>query len=369
MTGFEPQLSELEHPKNTLVLFRCIAGSRAYGTHHPDSDRDIRGIYAVPGKAYLSLEQPVSQVSDQKGDIVYYALRRFLELAADANPNIIELLFMPKDCVLHQSPLFQPILAARDMFITQKAYQSHVGYASAQIKKAKGRNKWVNNPHPVESPKKQDFCWVMPYQTPTGSFPMRSLPLTESGFDLNFCRCASVNHVKGLYRLYAYPKETAGVFRKGKLVCETIPISDENQYFVGLLFFHQEAYDQTVRDHRHYWQWVKERNPKRWSLQEDGLLDYDAKNMMHCFRLVYSGAHILREGRPLVRFEGEKLAFLKAILAGSFSYETLMDRLEKLLAEFESLKQQSTLPENPDPTEVEALLFQVTQRWEATHER
>ena len=79
------------------VIFKCIAGSRAYGTHRPHSDEDIRGVYVLAPSHYLSLKRPMDLVSDEKGDVVFYTLRRFLELASTANPNIIELLFMPDD--------------------------------------------------------------------------------------------------------------------------------------------------------------------------------------------------------------------------------------------------------------------------------
>jgi predicted nucleotidyltransferase len=38
-------------------------------------------------------------VSDDRGNVVYYSIRRVIELLTQANPNILELLFMPDDCV------------------------------------------------------------------------------------------------------------------------------------------------------------------------------------------------------------------------------------------------------------------------------
>ncbi len=123
------------------VVFKCIAGSRAYGTNRPDSDEDIRGVFVLMQSHYLSLKRPIDLVSDEKGDVVFYTLRRFLELASTANPNIIELLFMPDECVLTKTSLMDTLLNQRELFITKGAYESHIGYAQAQIKKARGRNK------------------------------------------------------------------------------------------------------------------------------------------------------------------------------------------------------------------------------------
>jgi predicted nucleotidyltransferase len=132
----EALLSTLPH----AILFECIAGSRAYGTATADSDEDTRGIFAVPAGAYLNLERPPDQVSDERSNVVYYSLRRVIELLMQANPNILELLFMPDDCVRKTSPEMQLLIAERDIFISKHCADTHVGYAMSQIKKAKGRN-------------------------------------------------------------------------------------------------------------------------------------------------------------------------------------------------------------------------------------
>ena len=51
----------------------------------------------------------------------------------------------------------------------------------------------------------------------------------------------------------------------------------------------------------------------RWVQQERGELDYDAKNMMHLTRLLFSGENIVKNGEPIGRFEGEKLETLLPI--------------------------------------------------------
>ena len=41
-------IESLEIADNPIVLFRGIAGSRAYGTQNANSDTDVRGIFVVP---------------------------------------------------------------------------------------------------------------------------------------------------------------------------------------------------------------------------------------------------------------------------------------------------------------------------------
>lgn len=357
-------LEELKSDARNPIIFESIVGSQAYGTSLESSDIDIKGIFVLPAADYLSINEIPTQISDAKGDTVYYALPRFLELALGANPNLIELLFMPEEYIRVQTPASDILQKSRSLFITQKAYESHIGYALAQIKKAKGQNKWVNNPQPKERPGIEDFCWFIP-RDDEGQMPYRPKTLTESGITLKHCHVAALEHSPSMYRLYHYGPDAKGVFREGKLVCEPIPIEDETTKCIGLLSLNEQAFDRAVRDHANYWTWRENRNEARWESQEKGETDYDAKNMMHTFRLLLSGQSILKTGEPKVRFEGNDQQFLLDIRKGKFAYDDLIDRAEQLVEELTTLKAQSTLPEEPDFDKAEALLKEITNEWES----
>ena len=141
-------LNQLLAAGNDRIIFSCVAGSRAYGTQVPGSDEDVRGIYMVPSGAYLPIDQEPVQLSDDRNNTVYYSLRRCIELLAEANPNILELLFSPQDCVQIVSKEMEQLIFARSIFVTRQCGDTHIGYAMSQIKKARGQNKWINNPKP-----------------------------------------------------------------------------------------------------------------------------------------------------------------------------------------------------------------------------
>jgi len=357
-------IAELRSDPRSPIIFESIVGSQVYGTSHATSDLDIKGIFVLPAANYLSLTMPAPQISDTKGDTVYYALPRFLDLALGANPNIIELLFMPEKCVKVQTPAFELIQKSRSLFITQKAYESHIGYALAQIKKAKGQNKWVNNPQPKERPRIEKFCWFIP-RDDNGLMPYRPKTLVETGIKLEHCHVAALEHSPSTYRIYQYGPGAKGVFRGGKLVCEPIPIEDETRNCIGLLCINEQAYGRAARDHTNYWTWRKNRNEARWEPQEKGETDYDAKNMMHIFRLLLSGQSILETGTPRVRFDGDDQQFLLDIRQGKFAYDDLITRAEQLVEELTNLKTQSKLPQVPSLEKAETLLKEVTHAWES----
>ena len=118
-----------------------------------------------------------------------------------------------------------------------------------------------------------------------------------------------------------------------------------------------------MKDHKNYWQWHKNRNESRWQQQEVGELDYDAKNMMHTFRLLYSGKNILDHGEPLVRFNGELKDFLMKIRQGEYDYDDLNTRADSLVEEMEESFKQSTLPEEADTKAIDQLTKRIYQQW------
>ena len=126
------------------VIFRGVVGSRAYGTDRPGSDEDMRGVFLVPPLEYALLAAPPEQVADERNDRVYYSLRRFAELAAASNPNVLELFWLPPDCVRLDTPRFVRLRENRALFLSRRAVDTHIGYALAQIKKA--LFEWLGSP-------------------------------------------------------------------------------------------------------------------------------------------------------------------------------------------------------------------------------
>jgi uncharacterized protein len=357
-------LDHLRINNSDAILFECVAGSRAYGTDIMTSDEDVRGVFAVHSAAYLDLSRPPDLLSDDRGNIVYYSLRRVIELLSQANPNILELLFMPEDCIRKTSPEMQVLVANRHVFISKHCADTHAGYAMAQIKKAKGQNKWINNPKPESPPEKEEFCYVIPQQLRSEERPSRPIPLRTIGWSLSHYHAARLEHSRDTYRLYHYGEQARGVFRGDVLACESIPEEHESTRFAGLLLYNEHAWKQALHDHQNYWAWRRDRNEARWQQQERGELDFDPKNMMHTVRLLLSGRSLMQSGQPIVRFGGEQLALLMSIREGKLSFDKIMSISQAIIEECESLKATSELPEKCDIHQASALLKTVTENWE-----
>jgi predicted nucleotidyltransferase len=352
-------LEQLQQAASASILFECVAGSQAYGTAMAGSDEDVRGIFALPAHTYLNLAPPPAQLADPRGNTVFYSLRRAIELLGHANPSLLELLFMPEDCLRRSSPEMEALCSHRQLFITRECARTHAGYAMSQIGKARGQNKWINNPRPATAPAREDHCYILP----SGRLG-KPVPLKETGWSLDEHHAARLEHAQGIYRLYHYGPGARGVFRGGMLVCESIPQGDEMSRFAGLLLYNEQSWKQALSEHHSYWEWRANRNDARWRQQERGELDFDAKNMMHTVRLLLSGRSILLRGEPMVRFQGDDLALLRSIREGHRSFEEIMSLAQQLMADCERLAPAADLPESCDLSRATALLQQLTAQWE-----
>ena len=93
--------------------------------------------------------------------------------------------------------------------------------------------------------------------------------------------------------------------------------------------------------------------------------NYDAKNMLHVFRLLQMAEEIVRTGQLYVRRPNRE--FLLQIRRGEFEYVELLAEAEQLVERVEAAFAASTLPEAPDGTAAEETLRRVRRAFYAAH--
>ncbi|MCX6216844.1 nucleotidyltransferase domain-containing protein [Spirosoma sp.] len=335
---------------NQLILFECISGSRAYGTDLPSSDTDIRGVFILPQADLYGLRY-VEQVNDAKNDVIFYELRRFVELLAKNNPNILELLCAPADCVLQKNPLFDRLQVSD--FLSKRCRDTFAGYAASQIKKARGLNKKIVNPLPKERKSLLHFCYVVVGQK---SIPVPDW-LSAHNRRAEQCGLVSVPHARDMYALYY--DETASLGFQGLISHEdatavslsSVPVDQES---IALLYVNHDGYSSYCKDYREYWDWVDKRNTARYENTVEHGKNYDTKNMMHTFRLLDMALEILQTGQVIVRRPNREE--LLSIRSGTFDYDELLAQAEEKLHQIDVAAQASLLPEHPDLSAIEHIL-------------
>jgi len=333
------------------LLIDCTSGSQAYGTALPTSDIDRKGVFVLPPNQFYGLT-PMPQLQDESHDSVLYELGRFVELLEKNNPNLMELLGMPPDCVRYRHPLFERFTP--ELFLSKLSFQSFAGYAQAQIKRARGLNKKIVNPVDKERKEVLDFCHVTGPEQGAGSMPVKEW-LAGRGLASADCGLASVTHMPRLYALFVAPELRGIATADGNDVrTSSIPKGLEP---AGYLAFNHDAYKRHLREHREYWEWVEKRNDARYQGTIEHGKNYDAKNMMHTFRLLDMAEDIAREG--VIRVRRPNRDELLAIRRGAFEYEDLVTRAESRLVTIKEAFDASPLPDRPDHAAVERALVEV----------
>lgn len=345
-------LQELQKDSPSILL-KCISGSQAYGLALPHSDTDIKGVFVLPKKEFYGLTY-TDQINNATNDEMYYEIWKFVDLLLKNNPNILELLNTPEDCILYRHPGMD--LIRPEFFLSRLCNQTFGQYAYAQIKKARGLNKKILNPLDKKRKTILDFCYVVQGQ---GSVPATEW-LNRMQYRQEECGLVSINHMRDVYALFA-PLQGLRPFRG---ICSNEKADDvslssipEGLAPAATLYFNKDGYTVYCKEYKQYWEWVDHRNEARYENTVEHGKNYDAKNMMHVFRLLNMAEEIARFKKVNVRRPERE--WLLRVRAGEFTYEDLLARADEKIQMVEELFKRSDLPETPDSGLCEELLVKI----------
>ena len=338
---------------NGWLIFEAVTGSKAYGLDTVKSDIDIRGVFVMPKNLFYSLEY-VPQISNDSNDIVYYELKRFMELLSKNNPNIIELLNVPENCILYKHKLMSKIKS--ELFLSKLCEQTFANYACTQIKKAYGLEKKILNPVEEERKSVLDFCYVYVGKE---TINLKAF-LLENGFEEERMGLTAISHLRDCYNLY-YSKEHqySGVIRKEEANDVCLSSIPKGEIPAGLLYFNKDGYSLYCKKYKEYWEWVEKRNDERYNTTMTHGKNYDSKNMMHVFRLLLMAKEIAMEGKVNVWRRDRE--FLLDIKQGKYEYDDLLKKAELLKNELPELFQESNLPDEPNTDSINRLLVDMRE--------
>lgn len=349
-----------------IILFEAISGSRSFGLATENSDTDIRGVYYLPKEKFFGLHY-IPQISNETNDITYFEIGRLVELLQKNNPNILEILASPEDCILRKNPLMD-LLKPED-FLSKLCKDTFAGYAISQIKKAKGLNKKILNPIDKERKSILDFCYILQDQ---GSVPLKKwlrefpsaggVSVGRGGLSQEKCGLVSVDNTKGMFAVFY--DESGKLGYKGIIQNEeanqvSVSSVPKEEKPIAYLFCNLDAYSTYCKDYREYWKWVSERNEDRYNVNQQHGQNYDSKNMMHTIRLLQSCEHIFKTGSLQIRVDNRDE--LLDIKAGNWSYEAVMKKAEDLIQSIEHYYSISPLPDYPDLKRTEKILVEIRE--------
>lgn len=354
-------MTEIDHSK--YLVYKCLAGSHAYGTNIPGSDTDTRGVFIAPPEFTLSCFQSVEQVQSSEIDETIFELKKFLKLSAECNPNIIELLFTDDKNVLFIDPVFKKIRDNRHLFLSKKARHSFSGYAHSQLHRIKGHHKWIAKPQPAEHPRLGDYCKIV---TKNGSV------ITDPATIRDICQksFAALTFGGHQFRLFQSPEffaDKLGVFTDDEIQVRGIDVAedvlDNKAEYIGFLILNMESFKKVYSDWKHYWEWKKNRNPDRAKLEEQFM--FDTKHAMHLVRLLKMSEEILEKGEVIVfRPDAQELLDIRN---GKFNYQELLDWAEKSEQRLEAMYEKSTLQYSANYKAIDKLYREVVLEYWDRH--
>jgi predicted nucleotidyltransferase len=140
------------------TMYETIVGSVAYGVADELSDYDVNGFF-IPAadrlfphlrgqllgfdkdpKAPKAFQEHHIIDGGREYDLNIYSITVYFRLCLDNNPNMMDTLYTPRECVLHSTPISEMVRERRDIFFHKKCWAKYKGYAYSQFHKMRGRN-------------------------------------------------------------------------------------------------------------------------------------------------------------------------------------------------------------------------------------
>ncbi len=341
--------------ENCNLIFKCIAGSHLYGNATPESDMDIRGVFIPNKKYYLGFINNIEQVKiDSEDDMEYFELKKFLKLAIDNNPNIVEFLFIPDQFILKSSKEWELIKECRHDFLSSKAKFTFSGYAHSQLNRIKRHRGYLLNP-PKKKPERIDF-----------NLPERKLISNDQIGAFNTILSIYLEEIRSFHKLKNQLDEMEETFNF-KVLCQNIKNlnPDAVKTILPIISYNflealekEKAYLKSLNEWNSYQNWKNERNEKRKLLESK--YGYDTKHASHLYRLILECEEILMN--ETITFPRPEAELLTEIRNGCWTYDELIERVSKYDILFEEIYKNTKLPKKANINKIDQLCIQILEQ-------
>lgn len=303
------------------AILEATVGSRAWGLAEEGSDHDTRGVFLLPFGWREGLATPPAVLVSADGSATWWEAERAIRQALRADPNTLEMLFVPQVRVL--DPLGQRLWDARQIFVSQAIYGAFGRYALAQAKRLRQSLRLAEH-------RTQVLEWLRaePSLTLDAVADRLVAHTTEGATDgeARPDRARARDYLKQLYR---------SLYDQGLLTANS---------FAGLA-------ELAARAH----------------LELELPRELRPKNAYNLLRIVSGAVQWLATGEPLIETSGELRERLRAIKSGEVPLRQALAWTEAAAADLDRARERSPLPAEPDYAAADALLRELRQevarRW------
>jgi predicted nucleotidyltransferase len=152
----------IQPPKwlTSSIQYETRMGSWAYGTHRPDSDVDLYG-FCLPPLEYLfpHLAGEIPDFGQQlkrfkvfevkhiiaddhrEYDANIYSITWYFQLSSKCNPNMVDSLFTPQDCVVRSTKIGNMVRDRRQLFLSKAIWHTYRGFCHSQMAAIEGKKR------------------------------------------------------------------------------------------------------------------------------------------------------------------------------------------------------------------------------------
>lgn len=384
------------------TIVKHLAGSQAYGTSTPESDTDYRGIFLANKEYILTPFYNVKEVSDtSEEDTKFYEINQYLSLYTEANPNILESLWVKPEHIVESTEIYDYLRSFNQQLLSSKIAHSYSGYAYNQVKRMSNHHGWLDkeriaerklNEILEEHPVDEVLSWMYdtfpqylvdrlnksnlhPFNATKIDFEkyMRDTSLqlvsTQALKQYHFVRLVHnystdkvldrdfnlLNYNSG-YELIHYGENIFGVIINPNE--STVNADGSLRYFNKertseelkvrpelIVKFNEKEYKENSENRKSYHKWKQNRNAKRAILESHH--GYDCKHAMHTVRLLNTAQEALETG--IIQVHRPDAAMLMDIRNGKWLYQEVMDYFNEKVDYIRNVAYHKThLPKRPN---------------------
>ena len=313
-------------------IFRCLAGSRLYGTHNADSDHDYKAVH-LPTKRDILLgkRDQVTNVSTGTAltrngaddvDVESFELQRFLKLASDMQTIPVEMLFVVDNVAIGHyrevsyGGVWAKILRNKDKILNRNT-KAFVGYCKGQAVRYSMRGKRLATYEAV--------CDAL--ASAYTDFRVAQIrPILERIDGVKFVPKVQPDG-KVIDYLDVYGRQCPETLYAGK----ALPI---------------------------YQKPVNEAGNRAKSAKEAGGMDNKA--LYHAVRIADEGISLFSTGK--IEFPCQNLPLLTRIRAGEVELDEILDIFDEKIEILEGIKENSPLAEEPDRVWIDDFVADVYEQ-------
>lgn len=339
-------------------------GSHAYGLNTPESDLDIRGIIVEPVEEFITYRAGFEQVQQHAHDgftedLTLFGLRKFAKLAADSNPNVIEIVFVEPTEIIHNTRHGQLLIDNRELFLSKKIFHTFGGYARSQLSRLEGHRRWIRNP-PSPPVSREEFG-------------LPSKPVIDS--DTKKAVFSSITKKLDSWNLKDLTNEDSAerieiINAVTDMLAEMQIGNDEKWWAAGKvlgldsniieILNKEKNYENLHKEYGQFLSWQKNRNLKRYETEVK--CGCDTKHASHLIRLYMQAIDALNGKGLILKRNLLDRTLLLDIKQGKFeqkTYETVIALKDVLQAQLQEAYINSTLPTNVDQDKLDELIRNI----------